>query len=294
MTLLAGIHDNVPMATYLSDPAPQPSLSTGAVQTLIERSPAHAYHQHPRLGRAGDSPSARGDLGSAIHSLVLGGPPVQYVGEVTKRSGKDKGAVFMAEDWKTADAQEARDAIRAEGGIPMLEIHRGAIEAAAGNARRVLERFGSGKAEQTMLWQLSNGVWCRGRADFLSDDGSYDIDLKTCDNADPHTWAKRTVLAGGLDIQAALRIIGHEVIGGRTRDVLWLLIEIEPPYGACLVGPGPSVLDLARRKVDAAAKMWRRCLDTGEWPSYRTEVHWFDAPGFAEWDFEARQLARAS
>jgi PDDEXK-like domain of unknown function (DUF3799) len=289
-----GYYSDVAMHDYVSDPAPEPSLSTGIVHALFFRTPSHAWQMHPRLGGAADQSSTRGDLGSAIHSLVLGGPRVEYVGEVTLRSGKNKGTRFVPTDWKTADAQEARDQLRATGAIPLLEHQRAAVEAAATNARRLLEQFGAGSAEQTMVWQHPNGVWCRGRADWLTDDGCFDIDLKSCDNADPATWIRQCLVSGGYDIQAALRICGHEALSGRTRDLLFLLVEISPPYAASLVGVGPQMLELARIKIETAASLWRRCLDSGEWPGYSTKIHWADAPAHMELDVQARAMARAS
>ena len=72
-----GYH-NLSMSEYLADPCPQPSLSTGVVYDLLQRSPLHAHSGHPRLGGNLGEPTARGDLGSAIHSLVLGGHDVVY------------------------------------------------------------------------------------------------------------------------------------------------------------------------------------------------------------------------
>ena len=45
----AGIHD-IPPREYHADPCPAPSLSRSIAKLLVERSPAHAYAAHPRLG----------------------------------------------------------------------------------------------------------------------------------------------------------------------------------------------------------------------------------------------------
>lgn len=291
MSLEQGIHDGVPMADYIADAiSPEPSLSTGVAQALIERTPLHAWHEHPRLGGAKGDQSPRADLGSAVHTSILGGAPIEYVNEVVKLSGPDKGLAFVPTDWATKSAQEQRDAIYARGAIPMLPHQRATIEAATANAKAVLAAYGDGKAEQTLLCQY-RGVWLRGRADYLTGDGQWDIDVKTVDNADPASWVKRVVFAGGLDIQAAIRCIGHEEITGRTRGMLWLLVEIEPPYAACVVAPGPAMLELAQRKVELSADRWRKCLAEQKWPGYRTDIHWADLPSYVEYDFEARRGA---
>lgn len=281
-----GFYDALPMDLYVADPAPEPSLSTNTVHTFLHRSALHAYTAHPRLGGRGEPSTARGDIGSAIHSLTLGGAPLVYVSEVAKRSGKEKGVVFTPEDWLTADAKERRDEIRAAGGIPLLENQRECIERASENASKLLAAYGAGKAEQTLLWRTA-GAWCRGRADFLPDDVDVDIDLKTTENADAADWFRRCVISGGLDIQAGLRSLGHEALG-RPRAMLWLLVEIEPPYAARLVHVPAPTLELARRKCLWVAERWRACVDANSWPSYPAEPARVEPSAWAEMDFAAR------
>ena len=60
--------------------------------------------------------------------MNFGGAPVQYVEKVTMRGGPNKGQEVVPKDWGTKDAQEARDAIREAGGIPMLPHDRFDIE----------------------------------------------------------------------------------------------------------------------------------------------------------------------
>ena len=279
-TLEQGIHDGVPMEVYIGDPCPAPSLSTGVVQTLVERTPMHAWHEHPRLGGNPSEATARGDIGSAVHALVLGGAEVEY------------GASEWA-DWRKKDAQVWRDEAREAGRLPLLHRQRDQVEAAAEAARAVLATFGPGRAEQTMLWQM-DGVWARARADWLVTEAMYDIDIKTTDSAEPASWIRRVLLPGGLDIQAALRVTGHEAITGRTRDVLFLLVELEPPHATCVVGVSPKLLEFARRKIAMATRLWRRCLAEKRWPGYGDQVRWAEPTAWAEWDFEAREISVAS
>lgn len=287
--LAPGYHAAVPMAHYVSDAiSPEPSLSTGIICALDERSALHAWQAHPRLGGGEGEASKRGEIGSAVHSIVLGGQTIEYVEQVTRRSGKDKGVPFVPEDWATTDAKEARDAIRARGNLPMLPHQRPVIETAAQNLQQALERFGPGRTEVTMLWQ-DGGVWCRGRVDYLTDDGGYDVDVKTCDNAEQAAWARSTLLGGGYDVQAALRLRGHEILGGRTRDFVFVLVELEPPYAVSCVGVSPALRAFGDRKVGRALPIWRRCLDTGKWPSYREDIYWAEPPAWAEAQYAMRE-----
>jgi hypothetical protein len=279
----AGYHD-VPMSEYLSDKVcPEPSMSKGTVKTINTRTMLRAHFEHPRLGKHQSDANTRSDFGSAVHAAVLGGQDIVYVGEVTKRSGKDKGEKFIAEDWKTADAREARDEIRAAGNLPMLQWQRPLIEQAAVNALKLLATFGPGKSEVSMFWQ-TEGVWCRGRADWLTAD--YDIDLKTCDEADGATWARKCVKSQAYDIQAALRSLGHTALG-EPRQMRWLLVECEPPFECSIVIPSAKMIALATAKIMYAAKRWRECLDSDNWPSYEKE-YTAEPSAFEEFDLAER------
>ena len=272
LMLDAGIHDLVPMGHYVTDMLRNdPSLSTKIVRTLIERTPAHARTDHPRFGPSEGEVTRRGELGSAVHVSVTGGQAIEYVEDVARRSGKSKGETFVPTDWATKDAQEAAEAIRARGNLPMLPHHRGLIEGAADAIRRALAQFGPGRFEQTLLWQEVNGVWCRGRTDYVDDAGLFDIDFKTCNDANPAEWARFVMETGGYHYQAGLRMRGHERLG-RPRRVLFLLVELEPPHATSFVG----LTELRRAEVDydisRAVDLWHRCLTTGEWPAYGNRV----------------------
>ena len=296
MILPSGYHDNISMKDYLADPCAEPSLSTGTICDLYERSPAHAFTHHPRLGKVPSNATTRGDVGSAVHSLSFGGADVRYVGNVSKRSGKEKGIPFLATDWSTADAQEAQAEIRESGAIPLLEHQRNDVERASENVRKAIaERFGSGKSEQTMVWQ-HNGVWHRGRADWLDDNSVTDVDLKTVDNADALNYVRRVLFSQGYDVQAGNRAIGHEVLG-KPREMRWLLVELTRPWATHWLLASPRVLEGTRRKISHVQKLWRASLDAhatqapNAWPAYGSAEVIVEPPPYVEWDLEARGVA---
>lgn len=281
-----GYHYNMPMSDYLADPCVAPSLSTSIVSLLAHKTPAHAYLKHPAFGACDDDPNGRADIGSAVHSLIHGGHAVAFCGEV-ERKGKTAGEKFIPSDWKTDAAKEWRDEAYAAGIIPLLEKDRADVEAAANAAKKTLATLGDGQHEVTMLWQMQNGVWVRGRADMLTSE--FDVDTKTCDDADPHAWSKRCIYPNDLDIQAGLRHMGHLALD-KPRTMLWLLQEIEPPYANSIVGVGQTMLDLAMRKITHASHLWKKCLETNTWPGYSPLPVWAEAPSFAQFEAEERNL----
>lgn len=260
------------MSYYLSDPLPETGLSTRVVCNLLERTPKRAYWEHVRLGKHASEPTSRTDLGSAVHSAILGGPEIVYI---------------EANDWRTNAAKEARDAARGEGKIPLLVKERFAVQRATESGAALLATLGVGDTERSMYFQIDGSVWARGRADWLGKTRALDVDLKTVDSADPESFIRKSLLQNGYDVQGGLRSLGHKALGS-PREIVFLLVEIEPPFEASLVGLGNQFTDLAEAKVRHAARVWRKCLDDGKWPGYGTEIAWAEPPQFALSDFASR------
>lgn len=251
-----GIHSGIPMKTYISDPCPEPSVSTGVVLNLTGRSPKHAWTEHPRLGKQ-NSDSRRADIGSAGHAALLGG---------------DERLVYAPsefEDWKKKDARLFRDGAYEKGQIPLLDKDRRRVAAMADKAKLVLGRFGKGLCEQTIIWQDELGVWGKSRPDFIADDLSFTLDYKTADNADPQGWVRRVLFAGGYDVQAALVHRGLDQLKGEMeRGAYFLIQEIDPPFECSVVLLSSEAAHYANAKVVRALSMWRTCLDNKQWPGY--------------------------
>ena len=287
--LAAGIHAGVPMMKYVNDPCPEPSLSKGVIDDLIHRSPLHAYGDHPKLGGKSDTGSKRADLGSAAHAMLLGGSELITYCDATYASGKRKGEI--ATDWTARDAQEFQKVARAMGKIPMLAHEAGALETMVSIARPLLEGFGAGDVEQTMIWQ-DGETWGRARPDWIAEDRKIIIDYKTANNADPAVWIHRVLLHSDYDLQAAWYLRGLGILEGKAeRDFLFLVQEIEPPYACSVVGVGPEMLELAQRKVEAGLRLWRDCLSKETWPGYDTKTHWAELPQYIVWDWENRAVS---
>ena len=272
----AGYHLNVSLEDYLADPAPEPSLSKGDVWTLVNRTPKRAHAEHPRFGNRRGERTPRGELGSAAHAYALGGQPVVFCDALDPRGE-------VAGDWKTNAAKKFRDDAIAAKQIPLLEKQRVMVESVGNSARNALHSFGDGQNEVTMLFEFE-GVWFRGRCDRLTDE--FDLELKTCEDADPSEWVRRCVESSGYDIQAGVRWIGHKVLG-HERKIKWLLQEIENDLEAVSINVGERMLELAERKIRYAAKLWRKCLAESQWPGHQSEVT-AEPTTSALWNLEER------
>lgn len=286
---MTGVH-TIPAATYHADQVgDQPTLSASIINVLLNQSPAHAKAAHPRLNPDYEHKSEeRFDVGTVCHSLLL--------------EGEASVEIVDAPDWRTKWAQEARDVARQHGRIPLLGHHYDSVK---GMVAAVVEQIGAldidplplvaGKPEQTIVWE-EQGVACRARIDWLHDDGLTVDDLKTSTrSANPHQWTRTNLYSHGCDTQCAFYKRGLKAVTGKDVDWRWIVVEVNPPYALSVISPGPDVLAFADAKIDHALEVWKRCLETNEWPGYPTQVCYAELPPWLEnqW-LEQRALEEAA
>ena len=279
--LQQGLHDNIEMDRYISDPAPGPSVSKGIVETLLTRTPAHARIEHPRLNPAiTDDSTSRSDIGSAVHAKCLGGKEIRIVD---------------ADDWRTKIAKEAREEIRKTGVIALLRKDAGNLDAIADSVFEKCFRAGmpieKAVHEQTAVWK-DGEVWCRARPDSLWLSDKICGDLKTSKDADPYTWIKSTLFGSSYHLGASHYTRGIEKIrqeeGWRFR---FIVVEIEPPFCASVIGVDPAAMDLADRMCARARAIWAQCIKSGKWPGYSDMIAVAEVPSYIELEWEARSAA---
>jgi len=265
--LLEGLHPDVTMIDYINDPCPDPSISKGVIATACNKSMAHVYHEHPRLGGAPSSNSTRAGIGTVGHDLLLGGESIIEV--------------IDAPDWRTKAAKGARDDAWLNGKTPILAKDFADVRAMVAISKPILESYGPGDTEQTMIWK-SRGAWCRARPDWISKDRKLIIDFKTATTANPQAWAKTSLFAGNYDIQNIHYLAGAAALFGedREREFMFFPQEITPPYCCSYVGLAPSAAELATRKRNAVIPIWNECLQSGIWPGYSRMPCWVEAPGY--------------
>ncbi len=258
MTTAAAYHDD-----QLGD---TPTLSRSIAHLLCTASPKHAWTAHPRLNpnfRRDEDPKY--DRGTVVHELLLG--------------GEANIVVVDASDWRTKAAQEARYIARVEGKTPLLAHQWADVQEMADVVRGEIADWNTavirpplledGQPEVTLTWE-DEGVQCRARLDWLHDDYTAVDDIKsTSRSANPEEWS---MFSAGYDLQAYMYSRAVEVLYGVQPVFRFVVMETEPPYAVSVVSPGPDVLTLARKKFVYAARLWRQCLESGEWPGYEKRI----------------------
>lgn len=205
------------------------------------------------------------DLGSIAHELVLG-----------------KGGGFVQldfPDFKTKAAQQARDAAREAGKVPILQKQFDAAFAAAQEmvnfTEGAFESLDPDETEVTILWKEGD-VLCRCRIDHLVIGNGWATitDLKWLRSADPVAF-QRNAKTNGYDIQSAAYIRAVEAVypslAGRV-SFQFLLVEQGPPLIVQPVEMAGSMRTMGQGRWARAVKLWSKCLKENHWPGYADGV----------------------
>ena len=263
-----GIYE-IPATEYHADPCPEPSLSASVARTLIDRSPLHAWMQHPKLGgQQEEKPAAKMSLGSAAHSVIL---------EDTWASIR----FIDADSFRTKAAREERDQIIEAGGTPLLEKDHDTVQAMVAEFERAGIDRGGFETERTLIWQdrippESDPVWCRSRVDLLGD--RLILDLKTTAvPATPERWGRN--LIWDYAMQSGFYRRGYKALkGGKPPAFRFLVQETTPPYSVAQFAFDGAGLDYADYLAEQAVWKWGECIKAQTWPSYAAGVNVMEAP----------------
>jgi hypothetical protein len=260
-----------------------PSLSNSIAKVLLDKSPAHAYAQHPRLGGVRKDSTKTFDAGKLAHKLILG-----------------KGAELLvvdAKDWKKKAAQTARKEARASGKIPALVGDYKTATKAAQVVREKLARLGIdlvGESELQVTWEERRphgGVRCRGMLDHVELPGGRAViyDLKTTRDSKPSAISN-SVIRYGYDTQRAAYTRALEQLypglGPADVDFMFIFAETVEPF-AVTVGRLDDVLrERGEERWVRAVDIWDECLRFDAWPEYASSIVEIAAPPWMHADIE--------
>jgi len=240
-----------------------PELSVSGAKDLL-RAPALFKHN-----RANPRTSDAFDLGSVVHTLVLGtGWPFEVVD-----GGRGK--------------TERVEAARAAGKTP---ITKDDFVLAENMAQAVLDHpyagavFASdGEAEVSLFWdaQATDGtvIPCRARVDWMHPAAL--VDLKTARDASPagFTRAAATLKYG---MQAAAYQQAYTACTGDTAPpFLFIAVDKDAPHLVLVAELDQVFLDAGARQWQDALDLYAACNATGEWGGYGDQVRVLQAPRWA-------------
>jgi hypothetical protein len=240
---------NMPMADYLRLDA----LSSSWCIDAMTQCPAYA--QYRALNRE-DSSAAMG-MGTAFHTALM--EPDKWVESV---------CVLEHEDYRSKAAKEARDAAIDAGRVPLKRSE--AIEVLA-MVRAV--RFNPDAAALLKVPAMIEATFIsdqrKARPDFLAEDGSFILDVKTCPDANPRAF-ERHAADQRYFMQAAFhRGVVAKIIGKKPRRHFFLAVERSAPYLSSVCELDQEAIKQGEILCDMAAEEWLKGRETGFYAGYK-------------------------
>lgn len=262
---------------YHDSCCPGPSISSSGLRTIFGQSPAHYWSDSCLNPNRVPPPEKEAfNVGRAAHHLLLG--EANFSEHFAIRPDK-------WDSWRTSAAKEWRDEMIACGITVLnpehIEIIRGMAESLAGNTL-IQAGILNGQIERSLIWQdKESGVWLKARPDAIPIDCADVADLKTARGVD-HLDMMKAVAERGYHIQGAL--IGmafREVLGIEMSSFSLVFVEKTPPYCCRVVTLKPEDIALGEDQIRASLKIFKRCLETGEWPGpggVQRDAEYLDLP----------------
>lgn len=254
----ARVYYDVPEDAYRA----LPRLSYSGAKVLLDCPARYRYEQDH--GRA---PKREYDFGHVAHALLLG--------------KGEQFAIGAFSDFKTKLAQQWRDAVRADGQVPILaEEHERALAVAdAVRASKAGALFELGRAEVSLQWtDAESGVACKARLDWLAPNAI--VDLKTCDSASPSAIAKAS-MNYRYDMQDAAYTDAVAACGLGDLPMVFVFVEKTPPHLVHPIVLDPPARELGARRWRDAIELYLSCTATGRWPGYADDITVISYPAYA-------------
>lgn len=241
----------------------------------INRSPLHYWARFLDPNRIVPPPTPAMVIGTALHTHVL---------EMTEW---DKQFVIAPDgiDRRTKAGKEEWAAFEAEAnGKTVLKREDGELIAAMGRAiyghpAAAMLLAMSGKAETSHFWtDEKTGLECKCRPDWLFDDCSVIVDLKTTEDASPMGFRK-SIGQYAYHKQAAWYLHGLEqATGVCPTQFVFIAVEKKPPYAVGVYAADAEMIkagwEVAERNLERIAE----CRVAGRWPGYSEEIEPISLP----------------
>lgn len=225
--------------------------------------------------------------GSLLDMLVFGQTDRFEVVDARYRSGEREGQPVT--DWTAKEAREGRHAIRERGLLPVLECEVEAMnEKALAIKARLVQLFVEMAGgypytvhyQQRIEWTSALGTECEGTPDIVVLVQLRDL-LKVCTVDVKHTGFlqpkrfARQVYDQAWDVQGAAyreaSVAFAEQLGGHAFHLgHWLVCtsSVEDGLPAVARALEPVYLEVGKKRWEKQQLVWKRCLDSGEWPGY--------------------------
>jgi len=243
---------------------------------LIARSPLHYWARYLDPDRVAPEPTAAMRLGTALHTHVL--ELSRWDEEIAVAPPMDRRTKAGKESWAAFEAAATgRTVITADDAEEVMAMGRAVMRHPAAAMLLGLP----GKAETTHMWtDASTGLECKCRPDWLTDDGSIVVDLKTTKAASIQGF-KRSIADYRYHVQAGWYLHGIEHATGKRPDqFIFICVESTAPYACAVYAADAEMIERGHDQAMRDLAKLAVCKAADHWPSYSDQIETISLPGW--------------
>ena len=242
---------------------------------LVARSPLHYWARYLDPHRVPQEPTAAMAIGSAVHThvLELDQWDLQYA---VAPSGIDRRTKAGKAEWDAFQSElGSRTAISRDDADLVMQIGRSVLKHPAAAYLLGLP----GKAETTHMWDDEiSGLQCKCRPDWLLNDGSIIVDLKTTEDASPNEFQK-SIAKWRYHVQAAWYLDGIEkATGKRPEQFIFIVVEKKAPFACAVYVADPQMVEIGAQTARADLDKLNVCKAADHWPGYSDQIEIINLP----------------
>ena len=243
----------------------------------VARSPLHYWARYLDPNRVTIEPTPAMAIGSAVHTHVLELDQWDSQYAIAPESIDRRTKMGKAEWEVFTTAATGRTVLsRADAELVMRMGHAVYSHPAAAMLLNM-----PGKAETTHMWtDAATGLQCKCRPDWLTDDGSLIIDLKTTDDASPAGFRK-SIANWRYHVQAAWYLNGIEqATGTRPDQFIFLCVEKRAPFAVAVYAADAEMIQIGAEAAARDLEVLATCKAAGAWPGYSDQIETINLPSW--------------
>ena len=242
---------------------------------LVARSPLHYWARYLDPNRVEPEPTPAMLIGTALHThvLELDQWDQRYV---MAPEGIDRRTKQGKAEWEAFSvAATGRTVISKADADQVMAMAHSVFRHPAAAMLLALP----GKAETTHMWtDEATGLQCKCRPDWLTDDGSLIVDLKTTEDASPAGFRK-SIANFRYHVQASWYLDGLErATGNRPEQFIFICVEKKPPHAVAVYAADAEMI--AQGQITAARDLQQLadCKAANSWPGYSDQIETISLP----------------
>ena len=200
--------------------------------------------------------------GTAVHSFFL--ERDNFNADYVTKPADIKLNTKVGKEW----AQEHQDKIiiDSEFSNNLLEMEKSFMDSPA-----KLIYDNKGQTELSYFWDDLQLVKGKCRPDWISDDGTFVIDLKTTTDASPRGFQK-SISSWGYHLQLGWYLRGLRKLGLPAKEFIFIAIEKTPPFSVGVYRADQEMINYAMNKLDEIVPEINQALASQNFPDYTPEI----------------------